>query len=74
MDDTHGARIVQPPVLIPDGLYDIDTIVHNLGVSPATIRDWERAGLRFFKPNTRKKLAYGADVIEFIRGVGSQEE
>jgi hypothetical protein len=70
LDDTPGLRVVQPPLLDPNGLYDRETVIQNLGVSHNTFDGWVKAGLNVISPNTRRMFVIGGDVIEFMRRVG----
>lgn len=67
MDDTPGARIVQAPLLVSDGVYDRKAILTNLPISNDTFDKWLKRGLPFFQEDTRAMLFVGADVIAFFR-------
>lgn len=72
MDDTHGARCGQPhpPLLEPNGLYDRESVIRNLGISDKTFDGWVKRGLSVLQPDTRRMFVFGGDVIEFMRRFG----
>lgn len=67
MEDTTGTRVVQPPLLMSNGVYDRQAIIANLLISERTFDKWLDRGLPYFQEDTKSKLFIGEEVMRFFR-------
>lgn len=54
------------PAVMPGVIYTRPQLERNLAISPATMTVWIDAGLKRYRPATKKDLFNGSKVIEFI--------
>lgn len=66
MEDTPGPRIVQAPLIVPQGLYDRQAVISNLGISKDTFSLWVANGLPIIAVSKRY-FVYGAALLRFLR-------
>lgn len=70
-DHTDSPRPVNPnPVLVPGGMYTCGQITGLLGISPNTLKSWEKAGLRVYRAGQREGVVFSDDVMSIIRKLG----
>lgn len=55
------------PLIVEHGLYSREQILRLVGISRATLSDWQDSGLRFLKKGTKRLYYHGRDVIDFLK-------
>lgn len=66
---SEPAEQIRPPRLVPTGIYSFQDIVHNMGISPHTLRKWtvnRVHKLQALDLGTKELFFSGADVIQFL--------